>query len=200
MNKIIKALTTLMIIVLLVVLIWVYLSYYRGNTSSVLNNEDYNSNVSALNIPNNVSVESGEGLVASIIKENTDKMGSSNVSTSGEDTSIYSNENETRVDNNENKSNDNQGEVSKEDETNNQNINNNSGERMPNTIIDIPNATQEPNDIMISSSTETSDSEKQKVLNEIDTALQNLLETVGKVQTVDEERLNATLSSEVIAP
>ena len=66
---------------------------------------------------------------------------------------------------------------------------------IPNTIIEIgDNKTQEP---IISSSTETSNQEKQEVLNELDSALQGLLEAVGKVPTVDEQKLDASLGSEV---
>ena len=52
-------------------------------------------------------------------------------------------------------------------------------------------------DAVISSTTETSNQEKQEVLNELDKALQGLLEVVGKVPTVDETKLNASLESEV---
>lgn len=50
---------------------------------------------------------------------------------------------------------------------------------------------------IISSQTETSNQEKQQILNEIDDALQGLLDAVGKVQTVDEAKLDASLESEV---
>ena len=87
------------------------------------------------------------------------------------------------------------------DETNNENpqdrekehVENNTS--MPNTIIEIvDNNTPEP---IISSNTETSNQEKQQVLDEIDSALQGLLEAVGKVPTVDESKLDASLESEV---
>lgn len=65
----------------------------------------------------------------------------------------------------------------------------------PNTIIDVvDNNSPEP---VISSNTETSNQEKQQVLDEIDSALQGLLEAVGKVPTVDESKLDASLGSEV---
>ena len=66
---------------------------------------------------------------------------------------------------------------------------------IPNTIIEIgDNVVQDP---VISSNTETSNQEKQQVLNELDSALQGLLEAVGKVPTVDEQKLDASLESEV---
>jgi cell division protein FtsN len=50
---------------------------------------------------------------------------------------------------------------------------------------------------IISSRTETSNQEKQEILNEIDDALKGLLDAVGKVKTVDETKLDASLESEV---
>ena len=67
--------------------------------------------------------------------------------------------------------------------------------QMPNTIIDVTdNGIQEP---VITSSVDTSNQEKQQVLNELDDALKGLLEVVGKVPTVDENKLDASLESEV---
>ncbi len=76
-------------------------------------------------------------------------------------------------------------------------------QRMPDTIIEIPNENdndriiQEP---IISSSIETSNEEKRQVLNELDSALQGLLEAVGNVPTVDEDKLNASLTESEVAP
>lgn len=180
MNKVMKAITTIMIVILLITLIWVFLAYYRGNTLPVFLSGDSNSDVSALNIPNNNTSTSGnEGIIDSIIKDNLQE-----------------------IDNKPNKSGDtisgDSGDVSGDVIDNNQ-TDNSSGETIPNTIIDIPTE-QNPEDVVISSNTETSDVDKQKVLSEIDDALQKLLETVGKVQTVDESKLDASLNSEVIAP
>ena len=62
-------------------------------------------------------------------------------------------------------------------------------------IIDVTdNGIQEP---VITSSVDTSNQEKQQVLNELDDALKGLLEVVGKVPTVDENKLDASLESEV---
>ena len=61
---------------------------------------------------------------------------------------------------------------------------------------DLPrDCTNEPP--VISSHTETSNQEKQEILNEIDDALKGLLDAVGKVKTVDESKLDASLESEV---
>ncbi len=48
---------------------------------------------------------------------------------------------------------------------------------------------------IIKSDNETSNQEKQQVLTEIDDALQGLLEAVGKVPTVDEDKLNQSLEN-----
>lgn len=50
---------------------------------------------------------------------------------------------------------------------------------------------------VIVSRTDTSNQEKQEILNEIDDALKGLLDAVGKVKTVDESKLDASLESEV---
>ena len=61
---------------------------------------------------------------------------------------------------------------------------------------DFP-ATPSTETTVISSHTETSNQEKQEILNEIDDALKGLLDVVGKVKTVDESKLDASLESEV---
>ena len=72
---------------------------------------------------------------------------------------------------------------------------------MPNTVIEIPSDNiPDSENIIISSELQTSNQQKQEILTEIDKALQGLLEAVGKVEVVDEERLNATLNSEVDEP
>lgn len=62
---------------------------------------------------------------------------------------------------------------------------------LPNTIVEIKK--EEPKEPVISSNVDTSNEEKRQVLNELDTALQGLLEAVGKVPTVNEEKLDASL-------
>jgi len=57
-----------------------------------------------------------------------------------------------------------------------------------------------PVESIISSDTETSNQDKQQVLSEIDSALQGLLEAVGNVPIVDEEKLNKTLESSEVTP
>ncbi len=56
-----------------------------------------------------------------------------------------------------------------------------------------PKEEQKKQDQIIKSSSETSNQEKQEILNELDSALQELLDVVGKVPIVDEEKLNASL-------
>ena len=55
-------------------------------------------------------------------------------------------------------------------------------------------------DSVIVSDVETSNEEKRQVLNELDSTLQGLLEAVGKVPTVDEEKLEASLIESEVAP
>ncbi len=59
---------------------------------------------------------------------------------------------------------------------------------------------QPPKQIVMSSNPETSSQEKQEILSQIDEALQGLLATVSKVETVDETKLDATLNSGVNVP
>ncbi len=64
---------------------------------------------------------------------------------------------------------------------------------------EIDNKEKEPiaPETVITSTAETSNQEKQQVLNELDEALQGLLDVVSKVPTVDESKLDASLGSEV---
>jgi hypothetical protein len=65
-------------------------------------------------------------------------------------------------------------------------------------VTSVPQIEKDENIIVepiISSDNETSNQDKQQVLSEIDDALQGLLEAVGKVPTVDEEKLNKTLEN-----
>ena len=80
-----------------------------------------------------------------------------------------------------------------ENDNNNQKENIVVDTNIPEVVEPIESSVQES---IISSSTETSNQEKQQVLDEIDNALQGLLEAVGKVPTVDEQKLDASLGSE----
>ena len=77
-----------------------------------------------------------------------------------------------------------------------------SGDEQNNVPSDTVRLPKDKNEgqIIISSSSETSNEEKQEVLTEIDEALKGLLEAVGKVEIVDETRLDASLKSEVEVP
>lgn len=197
----IQAVATVMIILLLLVLIWVFLSYY--NKYEAVDTVTYSSgniNVSTPSIPNDDYVlENGEkynydNLIESIIQ-----------TTSGEKSSFISQKD--IQDSNINMSGDKSGDFSGEmlnvsgesayivdsnfSENNNIQSSSNSQE--------IPSNNSDGN-LVISSELETSSQEKQQVLSEIDEALKGLLEAVGKVEVVDEDRLNASLNSEVEQP
>ena len=75
-----------------------------------------------------------------------------------------------------------------------------SGDVIPNTVEEDNGANKLPVEAIISSDTETSNQDKQQVLSEIDDALQGLLEAVGNVPIVDEEKLNKTLESSEVTP
>lgn len=185
MNKAIKAIATLMIVILIVVLIGIFLSYYSGN--GIINTfmlESGNTNISTSNIPsgdymsNNErdNIKNNEGLIDSIIKDSTENK---------------ENPGDNQM----------QGSTGSNDESKNSGDVDNSGDTFPNTVIEIPNdVREEPSQFVISSNSQTSNQEKQEVLDEIDKALQGLLEAVGKVEIVDETRLEATLNSEVDKP
>ena len=166
MNKAIKTVATLMIVVLIVTLIWIFLSYYSGDgVIDVFGNGDRNSNISISNIP------SGDYMVSDDTKKGD------------EESLIDSIMKTTGIEAHEEKS----------------------GDRTPEVIETPPekndnNVREEPNQFVISSDPQTSNKEKKEVLDEIDKALHGLLEAVGKVEIVDEARLDSTLDSEVDKP
>jgi len=201
MNKIIKPVATVMIIVLIMALIWIFLTYYKNNEDiDTIVYPSGNSNVSSLNIPNDdyindknstETLSGNQGLIESIIN-NTSSKENENSGDSVVDVNINNDEKTDSPKNQLNSSGD------------NININsgdtiNNSGEVIVSEKEDTKNNNQEV-DIVIVSDPQTSNQEKQEVLTEIDKALQGLLEAVGKVETVDETRLDATLDSEVDKP
>ena len=70
-----------------------------------------------------------------------------------------------------------------------------------NEIVNNTEVSTTPNtEPIIISTTEASNQEKQQILDELDDALQGLLEAVGKVPTVDEDRLNASLQESEVQP
>lgn len=207
MNKTIKSMATAMIIILVLILIWIFWVYSRSNDiidAIIFTSGD--SSVSTLNLPsgdyiyngeNNNIPSSNESLIESIIKDSNtpEKVDESIPNTSLSDNEKIHDSNISGEDI-ENKSGDNQ--------NNNENSNpqtNNSGDSIPDTIIEIPEKLNEgAEQLVITSETQTSNQEKQEILTEIDKALQGLLEAVSKVETVDETKLDATLNSEVDKP
>ncbi len=201
-NNIMK-ITTIMIILLVIALIFIFMHYLSFRDDVVVKKP----------VTTPIKTNSGE------IK-NLERSGESKVETieSGETSLIPSNpednNSESKVEDKGSKDNkDNNDKIQKEDEApknnktsdenknENKNENNNSkgnednSTQMPNTIIDVTdNNMQEP---VITSDINTSNQEKQQVLNELDDALKGLLEVVGKVPTVDENKLDASLESEV---
>lgn len=181
MSNIVKGVASAMIVILIVLLLWIFFAYYRN--SAFIDTgafPDEGLDASTLNIPSGeyISEEKniGNGLVESIIGEKENISSSEHIS--GE------------VKNN-------SGDIENEPQ---ENIVDNT----PDTIIEIPSKDNEEKtsneQILISSDLQTSNQEKQEILSEIDEALQGLLEAVGKVNTVDETRLDATLDSEVGKP
>lgn len=203
MNNIIKAIATAMIIILIAVLIWVFLSYFKENEiidsiSSTFRSGDFS--VSTLDIPSGNSVNEkndnytvNNGLIESIINNSPEytESGSKEIYSNSEDKVISDDIGNDIKSGDENVS----GEINNNIQNNNTPAENKSGEKLPNAIIEIPE--DEANQILITSDSQTSNQQKQEILTEIDKALQGLLEAVGKVEVVDEERLNATLNSEV---
>ena len=175
MNNLIKGIASAMIVILIVLLIWIFLAYYRSSIfvdAIVFSSGD--SNVSTQNIPSGEYVSEAKkdiesGLIESIIKDKDSKA-----NTSGDTKNSL--------------------EIDDKKEPVDEEIKN-----TPDIIIELPAQKEENQNeqIMISSNSETSNQEKQEILSEIDEALQGLLEAVRKVETVDEDRLDATLDSEV---
>lgn len=204
MNNVIKAIATAMIIILIGILIWIFLSYYKENETLESLSYDFPSgsfNVSTLEIPSGNSkdkqddkLNNNTGLIESIINNSSEKTDSGNsqlVLNSGDNLGKPEISGETLlpekiIDNN----------IDDENYIKEGSGDENSGDVLPSTIIEIPSE-EEPSQILITSDSQTSNQQKQEILTEIDKALQGLLEAVGKVEVVDEERLDATLNSEV---
>lgn len=176
MNRMIKVVATAMIILSLVMLISVFIMYYytHENTNTITFFEEP-SNGLTQTIPNHDYITSTQqpstNLVQSI-REESGKPEYPVAEPSGDSTL----ENPTSGDVEPGKN--------------------------PSENISEPKvvSVQPPESMVISSNEETSNAEKQQVLSEIDQALKGLLDVVGKVETVDEERLDATLEREVEQP
>ena len=204
MSNVIKAIATAMIIILIATLIWIFVSYYKENDSVGTLSTDFpsgNTNVSTLEISsgNDIGLQDKEfqdnkGLIESIINNGEVKQ-EPNIVDKNEPNSGDSIKNEDI--NKQPYENENSNSGSSESISQNNNSgDDNSGENIPDTIVEIPKE-EENNQILITSDSQTSNQQKQEILTEIDKALQGLLEAVGKVEVVDEERLDATLNSEV---
>ena len=204
MSNVIKAIATAMIIILIATLIWIFVSYYKENDSVGALSTDFssgNTNVSTLEISsgNDIGLQDKEfqdnkGLIESIINNGEVKQ-EPNIVDKNEPNSGDSIKNEDI--NKQPYENENSNSGSSESISQNNNSgDDNSGENIPDTIVEIPGE-EENNQILITSDSQTSNQQKQEILTEIDKALQGLLEAVGKVEVVDEERLDATLNSEV---
>ena len=189
MNNAIKTAATVMIIILIFALIWIFISYYKNNaTIDTIVYSSGDKNVSTLKIPSGEYISNNnkenssinDGLIESIIKNASESASDIKESQSSKEPVKKSGDNISEVTN------------SSKKENSGDNIT-----EVPDKIIEIPS---EGKDIVISSELQTSDQEKQEILSEIDEALQGLLEVVGKVEIVDEERLDATLDSEVDNP
>lgn len=187
MNKIVKAVASFMIVILIIALVYILISYYEKN-------EIINTNVSTLMIPSgeymiNEKHTGNESLIESIIKGSS---GNSN-NESSKDNNLYKSgdtlNEETPYTSGENMGNEQSYESNQ--------TQHNSGDNIPNVIVEVTEPKDSSNQLVITSDSETSNQEKQQILTEIDEALKGLLEAVGKVETVDEERLNTTLDSEV---
>lgn len=186
MNKTIQTVATVMIILLLVILIWIFLSYYKQN--DIIDTISYpsgNSNVSTPGIPNTEYISNNEekhdydNLIESIQNMSGEKeISKENVEV------LISGEQQTTI------------EISGD----NNEISENMEQNLNIKLEETKKQSNSTNQLVISSTSETSNEEKQEVLTEIDEALKGLLEAVGKVQIVDEKRLDASLNSEVEIP
>ena len=204
MNKVINLIASIMIIILICALIFIYCTYYKSD--EVINENVYSSgdkDVSTLDIPSgeyipNDNLLNGSGLIESIINNS----GNSHEFLSGNDGDTKLNNDEINKNTQSNNTKDEDSIVSTDYESGNkfESNSNRSGEDVPDTIIEIPSKENNTGKLVISSDPQTSNQEKQEILTEIDVALKGLLEAVGKVEIVDEDKLNASLDSEVDKP
>ncbi len=137
MNNLYKVISTLLMIALILVLVWIFVNYYKETPTvspSIVNPS-----------PNIVTIPENNG---------------------EDDTPLFQSE--------------------KEDAG--KDIDVEQGNEIINEEVDVPNEGKK-DPIIITSSEQTSNKEKQEVLTEIDKTLMELLKVVDKVQTVDETRL-----------
>ena len=145
MNNIFKIISTILMIILILVLMWVLINYYKDEPVS--------------NISPNIINQSSN--INNVIPEKKDDEN-----------------NPTILPNNE-----------KEPNNSGVEIGNNGNEAPENGQQNNGQDGENNDPVIITSSEQTSNAEKQEVLTEIDKTLMELLKVVDKVQTVDETRL-----------
>ena len=178
MNRWIKIITSLMIIILIALLILIFLNYF--NNREIIN--IINSNNS------NVMHTSGENTTNNNVENNRDIIDTKEES--GDIVSLIMS-----------------GESNIEPVPEIQNENIIVSDTKVNNIPDVKpnndsNTEEKPkeNNTVITSNVDTSNEEKRQVLNELDSALKGLLDVVSKVPTVDEEKLDASLKVSEVSP
>ena len=204
MNNKIKIIASAMIVLAIILLIGIFVNYFSRRTISSVTPKPVNSHVSGDKDNSNLKSPKGNPVLKpkesgdSILKANTENT-NIEVLDSGEHiisdapTNVVTSEpvensqENFMIDNN----------VSQSDNIEAIPTSRPRRPTKPKNNIDTDD-TKEP---VISSNIETSNEEKRQVLNELDSALQGLLDAVGKVPTVDEEKLDASLKgSEVSIP
>ena len=196
MNKNIFRITTIMIVILTLILVAIFIDYF-SKSEDIINRQNPNTHISGEKTSNREENNKNNATINSM--EDGSKSGEE---TNAEHLAEQSGENlnnELKIDEEIITPENNKQETIKEPEENINDVKTeatDSGEAnsISTVKIDFKDNTQDP---VISSSTETSNQEKQQVLNELDDALQGLLEAVSKVPTVDETKLDASLESEV---
>ena len=148
MNNIFKIVSTILMILLILILMWVLISYYSEEPISTIS-PDYVSETL------DTTTEKQDGLDIVIKQENISDVPS---------------------------------EIDKEIDKYIEDANIENEPQQVTTQAQTPNDKDE-NPVIIQSSEQTSNAEKQEVLTEIDKTLMELLQVVDKVQPVDESRL-----------
>lgn len=199
MNKRIMRLTAIMIIILVIILIIVFTTYLANRNENSIKKPNTSRVSGEVNTPNPPTTE----IISSGEEKNSDKPSGEIIVENNGIENNSSNEDKNKDKEKETKveiktENNNKGKNENKNDQNNEASNNNEDENktsMPDIIINVKEENkQEP---VITSDINTSNQEKQQVLNELDDALQGLLEVVSKVPTVDEQKLDASLESEV---
>ena len=179
MNKRIMTITTIMIIVLILVLVFIYLTYIKKEPVDI-------------STKNNISGDSIELIEPANTPVNLPSVSSGDIDTdipkitpTIEPTAVLITDKPIRTTNSPAPT-----QIVEIVETHVE-LEANSGDEIDNQVSEGTNIVGS----VISSNNETSNQDKQQVLSEIDDALQGLLEAVGKVPTVNEEKLNMTLEN-----